>query len=183
MKKLSLLLSLCALAAVLLTTAGCVQDQPRRSVHGSRKVPRSPYIGSPEWITWVDHRVDTRYANGIRPDPGSREWYAIVDHVVFSDHSRDYYRNRYSNEYRDEYRRYYGTRADYRVRHNYADNYYGPARFESRDGSNRGDYGRDRLGSIEWKRAVDARILSGRVPKPPPLSDPWDTPLGTTSDR
>ena len=31
-----------------------------------------PYIGSPEWITWVDRNVDTRYANGIRPEPGSQ---------------------------------------------------------------------------------------------------------------
>ena len=33
------------------------------------------------------------------------------------------------------------------------------------------------LGSMEWKRAVDAQIAIGHVPPPPPRSDPWDAPL------
>ena len=163
MKKLSQFLSLCVLAAVLLTASGCVQNQPHRETR--RGVPRSPYIGSPEWITWVDHKVDTRYSNGIRPDPGTQEWYAIVDHVVFADYSHDYYRNVYRDQYRDEYRRNYGNRG---AAYNYVDREY-------RD--NRKRY---RLGSIEWKRAVDSEILSGRVPPPPPRSDPWDAPLAPT---
>lgn len=164
MKNLPSFRSLCGLAAVLLIASGCVQHQPRRYVRGSaRSVPRSPYIGSPEWITWVDHKVDTRYANGIRPDPGSQEWYAIVDHVVFSDLQKDYYRNVYRHQYRNDYRRPAGARdAAYR------------------DTSYRRDRKRYRLGSVEWKRAVDTEILSGRVPPPPPRSDPWDAPLAPT---
>ncbi len=191
MKKLAHFLSLCVLAAVLLAASGCVQDQPRRYVR--RGVPHSPYIGSPEWITWVDHKVDTRYSNGIRPDPGTQEWYAIVDHVVFADYSHDYYRSVYRDEYRNDYRRNNPARDGYYNRGNYygRDNfnnrgsYYGPARFGSRDGYSRDGYYGDnrrslRLGSLEWKRAVDAEILSGRVPPPPPRSDPWDAPLAPT---
>ena len=163
MKNLTKILALFILAAVLLSASGCVQNQPRH--YTRRAVPRSPYIGSPEWITWVDHKVDTRYSNGIRPDPGSQEWYAIVDHVVFADYSHDYYRSVYRDQYRDDYRRNYGGRG---TRYNYVDHDY-------RD--NRKSY---RLGSIEWKRAVDAEILSGRVPPPPPRSDPWDAPLAPT---
>jgi len=163
MKNLLFLLSICGLATVLTANSGCVQDQ-RRYVRGNaRSVPRSPYIGSPEWITWVDHKVDTRYANGIRPEPGSQEWYAIVDHVVFSDLHKDYYRNVYRNQYRNEDRRPAASR-----------------RATDRDNSYRPDRKRYRLGSVEWKRAVDAEILSGRVPPPPPRSDPWDAPLAPT---
>ncbi len=163
MKIPSQFIAFCALAVVLLVTSGCVQDQPRRYVR--RGVPASPYIGSPDWITWVDHKVDTRYANGVRPDPGTQEWYAIVDHVVFADYSRDYYRSIYRDQYRSEYRRSFGERGG---AHNYADREY-------RD--NRKRYP---LGSIEWKRSVDAELLSGRVPPPPPRSDPWDAPLAPT---
>ena len=163
MKKLSQILSLCAFAALLFAISGCVQNQPHRETR--RGVPRSPYIGSPEWITWVDHKVDTRYSNGIRPDPGTQEWYAIVDHVVFADYSHDYYRSVYRDQYRDDYRRSYASRG---TNYSIADRDY-------RD--NRKRY---RLGSIEWKRAVDAEILSGRVPPPPPRSDPWDAPLAPT---
>ena len=173
MKKLSHFHSLGVLAAVLLAASGCVQDQPRRYVR--RGVPHSPYIGSPEWITWVDHKVDTRYSNGIRPDPGTQEWYAIVDHVVFADYSHDYYRTFYHDQYRNDYRRTYGHDGYY---HN--GKYYGPARFGTRDGSYADHHPDYRLGSIEWKRAVDAEILSGRVPPPPPRSDPWDAPLAPT---
>lgn len=182
MKNLPFLLPVCALAAVIISSSGCVQDQERRYVRGStRAVPRSPYIGSPEWITWVDHKVDTRYANGIRPDPGTQEWYAIVDHVVFSNYDKDYYRGVYRNEYREDYRRQYRTNSSYRRPAN--PNYIGPARFDSRYDDSR-DYRNDRkrykLGTVEWKRAVDARILTGRVPAPPPRSDPWDAPLAPT---
>lgn len=121
MKKLSQFLSFCALAAVLLAASGCVQNQPRRYVRSNHFVPRSPYIGSPEWITWVDHKVDTRYSNGIRPDPGTQEWYAIVDHVVFADYSNDYYRNVYRDQYRSDYQRYYGIRDGRTTSRNYAD--------------------------------------------------------------
>ncbi len=163
MKKFSQLLSLFVLAVMLASVSGCVQNQPRHYVRSNRLVPRSPYIGSPEWITWVDHKVDTRYSNGIRPDAGSQEWYAIVDHVVFADYSNDYYRNIYRDQYRKEYQRDMRTRDG-----RYADHDY------------RGDRKTYRLGSIEWKRAVDAEILSGRVPPPPPRSDPWDAPLAPT---
>ena len=167
MKKSSHFLSLCALAAMLIAASGCVQNQPRRYVQSTRSVPRSPYIGSPEWITWVDHKVDTRYSNGIRPDAGSQEWYAIVDHVVFADYSNDYYRSIYRDQYRKEYERNHRTR-DGRNYPNY------------NDGAYHGDRKAYKLGSIEWKRAVDAQILSGRVPPPPPRSDPWDAPLAPT---
>ncbi len=166
MKKLSHLFSLCLLATLLATVSGCVQDQSRR--YGRGGVPRSPYIGSPEWITWVDHKVDTRYSNGIRPDAGTQEWYAIVDHVVFTDYGKDYYRNLYRNEYRNEYRESLRMGDGRALEHNYADADY------------RENRKRYRLGSIEWKRAVDARILGGRVPPPPPRSDPWDAPLAPT---
>ena len=167
MKKTSRFLSLCALAAMLPVISGCVQSQPRHYVHSIHIVPRSPYIGSPEWITWVDHKVDTRYSNGIRPEAGTQEWYAIVDHVVFADYSNDYYRSIYHDQYRKEYERDLHTH-DGHYNHNYADDNYG---------ENRKRY---KLGSIEWKRAVDAQILSGRVPPPPPRSDPWDAPLAPT---
>ncbi len=180
MKNLPKILSFCGLVALLITTSGCVQDQYRREV---RSVQRSPYVGSPEWLNWVDLKVDTRYANGVFPPPGSHEWYAIVDHVVFSNHSRDYYYDVYRNEYAQDYRRHYASNnVTTTRRHNYADNYYGPARFASRSGSY--DYGSSyKLGSLEWRRAVTAVILSGRVPAPPPRSDPWDTPLAPSSDR
>lgn len=168
MKKLSHLFSLCVLAAMLLAASGCVQDQPRRYVRSNRTVPHSPYIGSPEWITWVDHKVDTRYSNGIRPDAGSQEWYAIVDHVVFADYSKDYYRNIYRSQYRNEYRRSFRTGDGRAMDHSKVDADY------------RANRKRYKLGSIEWKRAVDSRILSGRVPPPPPRSDPWDAPLAPT---
>jgi len=163
MKKLFQLPSLFVLAVMLVSVSGCVQNQPRHYVRSNRLVPRSPYIGSPEWITWVDHKVDTRYSNGIRPDAGSQEWYAIVDHVVFADYSNDYYRSIYRDQYRKEYQRDMRTRDGRYVDHDY-----------------RGDRKNYRLGSIEWKRAVDAEILSGRVPPPPPRSDPWDAPLAPT---
>ncbi len=183
MKSPTHLLVICGLA-LLITASGCVQNQNPRYVRGSyRAVPRSPYIGSPEWITWVDHKVDTRYANGNRPDPGSQEWYAIVDHVVFSDFQKDYYRGVYRDQYREDYRRNFGTEPGYGNSRNYASNYTGPAQFDSRGGSYRRDGKRYRIGTVEWKRAVDAEILSGRVPPPPPRSDPWDTPLVPTSDR
>ena len=169
MKKPPQFLALCALAAVLLATSGCVQNQPRRHVRSNQLVPRSPYIGSPEWITWVDHKVDTRYSNGIRPDPGTQEWYAIVDHVVFADYSNDYYRSIYRDQYRKAYERDLRTRDGRSIHnYNYANDKYG----ENRK--------RFKLGSIEWKRSVDAEILSGRVPPPPPRSDPWDAPLAPT---
>ena len=199
MKKLSRFPSLCILAAVLLTLTGCVQNQ-RRSVRSNRSVPRAPYIGSPEWITWVDHKVDTRYSSGIRPDAGSQEWYAIVDHVVFADYSNDYYRNVYRDQYRDDYRRNYRTDDGRYPGHNYAGSYYrgdrsvrsdyrgdGYARSGydyRRNGYDRPDYrgdsSRSRLGTVEWKRAVTYEIVNGHVPPPPPRSDPWDAPLAPT---
>ena len=160
MKNLSLIL---ALTAVLLAATGCVENQPRR--HGRHGVPGSPYIGSPEWITWVDHKVDTRYSNGVRPEPGSQEWYAIVDHVVFADYSRDYYRSVYRDQYRKEYQQNFRNNAAYR---------------RDADSAYWGDRKHYPLGSIQWKRAVDTELLSGRVPPPPPRSDPWDAPLAPT---
>lgn len=187
MKKLSHLLSLCALATALLFTSGCVQNQDPRYVRGT--VPRHPAIGSPEWLTWVDHRVDTRYSTGQRADPGSQEWYAIVDYQVFR---RDTYNDYYPNSYygRDGSRTNYATRQG-SVRGNYPrgssrDRYYGPARFSDRDGDYRSNRTSDdkrrryRLGTIEWKTAVTNIILSGRVTAPPPRSDPWDAPLSPT---
>lgn len=187
MKKLAHILALCAVAAVLLTTSGCVQNQDPRYRSGS--VPRNPAIGSPEWLTWVDHRVDTRYLTGVRADPGSQEWYAIVDYQVFR---RDYYNDYYPNSYdrNASYRSNYADRQGYRSgdsRYSYArDRYYRPARFADRERDYRDnrhyvDERRSyRLGSIEWKTAVTSIILSGRVPAPPPRSDPWDAPLAPT---
>ena len=94
-------------------------------------------------------------------------WYAIVDHVVFADYSNDYYRSIYRDQYRKEYERNHRT-PDGRNYPNY------------NDGTYHGDRKAYKLGSIEWKRAVDAQILSGRVPPPPPRSDPWDAPLAPT---
>jgi hypothetical protein len=63
------------------------------------------------------------------------------------------------------------------------DRYYGPARFGERDredGRNRDNRSRYKVGSLAWKHAVTEALLSGRVPKPPPRSDPWDQPLAPT---
>ena len=61
------------------------------------------------------------------------------------------------------------------------DRYYGPARFNERDQqTNRNNRSRFKVGSIEWKHAVTEALLTGRVPKPPPRSDPWDQPLAPT---
>ena len=210
MKKLSQILALGTLAALLLFTSGCVQDQPRR--YGRGYVPRGPEIGSPDWITWVDHRVDTRYANGVRPDPGSQEWYAIVDHVVFADYSRDFHRsyerdqfnypdrNYYPNDaYNDSDRREFTSRRYASSRHPADADYAGYDRSSSKNfrplnTRNREYEGvryfercdpppeprRPCLGGMKWKRAVDARLKSGRIPAPPPRSDPWDAPLAPT---
>jgi hypothetical protein len=166
MKNLPQILSLCAVSAALLVSSGCVQDQYRTNPNARYTVPRSPYVGSTEWLTWVDNKVDTRYANGNRPEPGTQEWYAVVDHVVFSDHSRDYYRNAYRNQYSgSDYQGYARTQDGTTRRYNYA----GGSGYK--------------LGTLEWRRAVTNVILTGKVPPPPPRSDPWDTPLTTTSDR
>lgn len=164
MKNLSKTLSVCSLAAVLLASSGCVQDQTRR-VRSAHYVPRSPDVDSKQWITWVDQKVDTRYANGQRPEPGSEEWGAIVDYIVFSDRDRGCYRT---------------VQRRTTSRRNYASDYCGPARFSTRDGSYRGVYS---VCSLQWRQAVTTEILSGRVPAPPPRSDPWDTPLAPNSDR
>ncbi len=61
------------------------------------------------------------------------------------------------------------------------DRYYGPARFGDRDdGGSRKYRSNLKLGSLKWKRAVTEALLSGRVPKPPPRSDPWDSQLAPT---
>jgi hypothetical protein len=176
MKKLFHLLSLCTVSAALLVSSGCVQNQSRTTGHYT--VPRAPYIGSKEWLTWVDNKVDTRYANGNRPEPGTPEWYAVVDHVVFSDTSRDYYRNVYSREYNQDYQRYYRTGQGPTRRYNYASNTSGD--YGYRGYSSNSGY---KLGTLQWREAVTNVILTGKVPPPPPRSDPWDTPLTTTSDR
>ena len=182
MKKLSHIPALCAAAAVLLATSGCVQNQDPRYRSGS--VPRNPAIGSPEWLTWVDHRVDTRYSTGVRADPGSQEWYAIIDYQVFR---RDYYNDYYPNSYNRNasYRSNYAGRQGYRSgdsRSSYGGGRtFRPARYAYRDNRQYVDERRRyRLGSIEWKNAVTSIILSGRVPAPPPRSDPWDAPLSPT---
>lgn len=183
MKNLSHLLSLCALFAALLVSSGCVQNHYRTT---NRAVGRAPYVGSPEWLTWVDLKVDTRYANGNRPDPGTQEWYAIVDHVVFSDASRDYYRNVYRREYNEDHQRYYRTTEGPTRRYNYASSRYGPARFSGTGADGRYAYNSSsgyKLGTVEWRRAVTNVILAGKVPPPPPRSDPWDDPLTPISNR
>ena len=210
MKKYTKFLSLCVLAVTLLVASGCAHHQSDR--YGRRYVPNGPEIGSPDWINWVDQRVDTRYANGVRPDPGSQEWYAIVDHVVFGDYSRDYYRSyeldQYSYPDRNYYpgynygdsdrryssgRRYSSNRSfdddrpaakDYRPLGVYHEPNRGPwckpdRRFSERCGPPE-DRRRRCIGNMEWKRAVDARLRSGRIPPPPARSDPWDAPLAPT---
>ena len=171
MKKLAHILSLCAVAAVLLATSGCVQNQDPR--YGSGSVPRSPAIGSPDWLTWVDHRVDTRYLTGQRADPGSQEWYAIVDYQVFRrNYHNDYYPN--SDQRGNDRSGYVGDRTSR------------PGSYACRERDNRDNRQsvdqrrRYRLGSIEWKNAVTSIIISGRVPAPPARSDPWDAPLAPT---
>ncbi len=111
MQKLSHFLSLGLLAGVLTMLAGCAHNRGSTELsEGYSKDgvrwPNGPVIGSPEWLTWVDKRVDTRYANGVRPDPGTQEWYAIVDYEVFT---RDYYNDHYPTGYyrRGGYRGYF----------------------------------------------------------------------------
>ncbi|MCE9611466.1 MAG: hypothetical protein K8R23_14815 [Chthoniobacter sp.] len=241
MKKLLPLLALCAAAVLMILTSGCVQDYDTRYRSGYRYVPRHPEIGTPAWVDWVDKKVDTRYANNIRPEPGSQEWYAIVDYYVLRGDNFDYYPTGYYRDY--PYRRsdYFGdpegvgysdgSRANvtydrsnvdyggyrtgrrtsdyyhppYHFRDRYADStsarkvgyyrgdyasgdtrdrYTGPARFGHRTYASGDHRNRNRrtykLGSLEWKHAVTAALLSGRVPKPPPRSDPWDAPLSPT---
>ncbi|MEI8107028.1 MAG: hypothetical protein WCI46_04360 [Verrucomicrobiota bacterium] len=139
-----------ASALVLIFSSACVQDQPRRSTYTPRSVPRSPTIGTPEWLTWVDHHVDTRYASGPRAEMGSQEWYAIVDYQVFRGNKHlDYYPSgRHDRRtYRKNDPQYVDLRRTYRV------------------------------GTIEWKNAVTQLIINKQVAPPPPLSDPWDAPL------
>jgi hypothetical protein len=222
MKKLTQILSLFALAMVFVMTSGCASRYAPR--YGRRYIPYGPEVGSPEWIYWVDHRVDTRYANGVRPDPGSQEWYAMVDHVVFADYSRDYYRAYRRNAFAYPDRNYDPTDISndsdrrYTIDRRYAgDSYSRDRRYSSvprgsdertsDTGTGRTSYKDTRplepyryrqpvrfregcvpvddrpyycVGSMEWKRAVDAALGSGRVPIPPPRSDPWDAPLAPT---
>lgn len=220
MKKITQLLILCALAGVLLGTSGCAGPNTYR--YGKRYVSHGPLVGSPEWISYVDQRVDTRYANGQRPDPGSAEWYAIVDHVVFADYSRDYHRsygrdqfsypdrNYYPlDQYGDSERRYTIDRGPAGARRyagsrpnendsSYADSDRSSSSVRASDKNFRPidtrrekarffercrpieDRPRYCVGSMEWKRAVDAALAVGHVPPPPPRSDPWDAPLAPT---
>ena len=81
--------------------------------------------------------------------------------------------------YREERTGYY--RGDYSSADT-RDRYYGPARFNDRDTrGNRVNRSRFKVGTLEWKQAVTDALLSGRVPKPPPRSDPWDQPLAPTN--
>ena len=229
MKTPTKFLSLCSIVAVLISVSGCVNDYNSGYSKNSRSCPP---IGSPAWIIWVDQRVDTRYSTGHRADPGSQEWYAIVDYQVFDRfYHTDYYPNGYyrDDSYRSNPDRYFdGYRNGYRgdLRSEYrgdlrSDNrgenrndsvtdynsdyrndfrtgppaeylhrgerrsYYGPARFAGRDAGYRyypkyRGHRSYRLGSIEWKTAVTNVILSGRIPRQAPRSDPWDAPLAPT---
>lgn len=111
MKKLLPLFTLGTLAILMFLTSGCVQDYDARYRTGRRSVPLHPEIGTPAWVSWVDGKVDTRYANNVRPEPGSQEWYAIVDYYVLRGDNFDYYPTGY---YRDfPYRRSnYSSDAD-----------------------------------------------------------------------
>lgn len=138
--------------------------------------------------------------DGERGYPDYR--YRIGDERSYrSDYRRDYrtdYRTRsnygssgYASNgrwvqgYRPGYRTDGGSRPGY-YRGDYSsadtrDRYYGPARFGDRDdGGSRKYRSNLQLGSLKWKWAVTEALLSGRVPKPPPRSDPWDSQLAPT---
>ncbi len=110
MKKSLPILTLCALTVVSFLTSGCVRDYDSKSIRGY--TTNHPEVGSPEWVRWVDNRVDTRYANNVRAEPATQEWYAIVDYYVLRGFDWDYYP---TGDYR-AYRRTYageGDRTDY----------------------------------------------------------------------
>ena len=127
---------------------------------GDRGYPNYRYRIGDERSYRTDYRSDYgssgyasngRWVQGCRP--GSR---------TYGSSRPGYYRGDYSS-------------ADTR------DRYYGPARFGDRDdGGSRKYRSNLKLGSLNWKWAVTEALLSGRVPKPPPRSDPWDSQLAPT---